>query len=147
MVCCEFFFLSCVSDNNLEIYKLKGSFLVKVVDVYDGDTITIILINKCGYEKHKLRMYGYDSPEIKPLKNKKNRDTEIKNALKAKNFLSKQILNKIVIFESKGYDKYGRLLGNIYLRRYFKTNININQLMIEKGFGYPYFGGTKKIIF
>ena len=86
MGCFESFLLSCVSDKNMGVYKLKGNYLVKVVDVYDGDTITVILINKCGYEKHKLRMYGYDSPEIKPLKNKKNRDTEIKNALKAKHF-------------------------------------------------------------
>ena len=59
--CC----LKC-KTNDLELYKLKGNFRAKVVDVYDGDTVTIVIFNKCGFEKHKLRMYGYDSPEMKP---------------------------------------------------------------------------------
>ena len=69
--CC----LSC-QTNKLELYSLQGNFRAKVVDVYDGDTITIVIFNKFSFEKHKLRMYGYDSPEMKPKLNKENRDIE-----------------------------------------------------------------------
>ena len=37
------------------------------------------------------------------------------------------------------FDKYGRILVNVY-----KNKIDINQWMINNGYGYPYFGGTKK---
>ena len=131
------------TTKSLETYKLKGTFRCKVVEVYDGDTITIILFNKCGFEKHKLRMYGYDSPEIKPKKNIPNRNQEIAKAIVARDKLRELILNKIVTFESQGYDKYGRLLGNIYMKNFCKE-ININSYMIENGYGYKYFGGKKK---
>ena len=36
------------------------------------------------------------------------------------------------------WDKYGRLLAAFY-----NNNININDMMIEKGYGYAYDGGTK----
>tara|TARA_B110000046_G_C12760347_1_gene300608 strand:+ start:256 stop:597 length:342 start_codon:yes stop_codon:yes gene_type:complete len=110
-----------------------------VVDVYDGDTVTIVLYNKFGYEKHKLRMFGYDSPEMKPRLNIANRDIEIKKAKKAKLYLSNIVLNKIVTFESMGYDKYGRLLGKL-----FYNGTELNKLMIQKGHGYQYYGGTKR---
>ena len=131
------------NTSSLETYKLKGSFRSKVVEVYDGDTITIILLNKCGFEKHKLRMYGYDSPEMKPKKNVPNRNQEIEKAKIARDKLKELILDKVVIFESKGYDKYGRLLGNIYINN-FCNKININEYMIKNSYGYEYFGGTKK---
>ena len=126
--------------NELELYKLKGNFRCKVVDVYDGDTVTIVLYNKFGYEKHKLRMFGYDSPEMKPRLNIANRDNEIKKAKQAKQYLSNIVLNKIVIFESMGYDKYGRLLGKLFVKQ-----DEINALMVREGHGYPYYGGTKKV--
>jgi len=129
--------------NDLKLYKLNGSFRAKVVDVYDGDTITIILFNKCGFEKHKLRMYGYDSPEIKPKLNIPNREDEIAKAKEAKKYLSDIVLNNIVEFESMGFDKYGRLLGKIY-KIDFCSKVELNQLMIDNGHGYPYYGGKKQ---
>ena len=131
-----------MKTNDMEIYKLKGIYRAKVVSVYDGDTITIILFNKCGFEKHKVRMYGYNSPELKPRLNIKNRKNVIDKAYKAKKFLENLLLNNIVDFESFGYDKYGRLLGNIYLT-HFCNKINVNKMMIEMGHGVEYYGGKK----
>ena len=129
--------------NNLDLYKLKGNFRAKVVDVYDGDTITIVIFNKGGFEKHKLRMYGYDSPEMKPKLDVPNREQEIEKAKAAKKYLSDIVLNNIVEFESMGFDKYGRLLGKIYQLKYC-SKVELNQLMIDQGHGYAYYGGTKK---
>lgn len=136
--CC----LKC-TNNDLELYKLKGTFRAKVVDVYDGDTITIVIFNKCGFEKHKLRMYGYDSPEMKPRLDVANRENEIEKAKVAKKYLSDIVLNNIIEFESMGFDKYGRLLGKAYQLNYC-SKVELNQLMIDQGYGYPYYGGTKK---
>ena len=129
--------------NNLPLYKLEGYFNCKVVDVYDGDTVTIVLFNKLSFEKHKLRMYGYDSPEMKPKLDLPNRDQEISKAKQAKKYLSDLVLNKILKFESMGYDKYGRLLGKLYIVNNCSKQ-EINQLMIDLGHGYPYYGGSKQ---
>jgi endonuclease YncB( thermonuclease family) len=131
--------------DNLPNYKLEGRFRCKVVSVYDGDTVTIVLKNKGKYEKHKLRMYGYDSPEMKPRLNLKEREKHIALAKEAKDFLSNMVLNKIVIFESMGDDKYGRLLGNLILTEGWRKKGNsVNNAVLLAGHGYTYVGGAKR---
>jgi len=129
--------------NDIKLYKLTGNYRAKVVDVYDGDTITIIIINKCGFEKHKLRLYGIDTPEMKPLLSDPNRDEIKQKALESKTKLSELILNKIITVELMGTEKYGRLLGNVYTS-YMYSKININKYMVDNNYAYEYFGGTKK---
>jgi micrococcal nuclease len=132
------------TKKSIEYHNLNNKkFLCKVVDIYDGDTCTIILKNNGQFQKYKVRMNGYDSPEMKPLKNIKNRDKIIKNAQAAKLALSNIILNKIVTIKCGKWDKYGRLLGTIYIKEN-RNNININQWMIKNNYGYVYNGGKKK---
>lgn len=126
--------------NDLPLYKIIGKMECKIVDVYDGDTCTIVIFNKGDFEKHKLRMSGYDSPEMHPHKDVKYRKEKIWAAQQAKERLSELILNKICTFESQGYDKYGRLLGILHV-----GTANINEQMICEGHGYVYNGGTKKV--
>ena len=114
----------------------------RVVDVYDGDTITIVMKHNKKLCKFKVRMYGYDAPEMKPSLSNPNREREKEAAINAKNQLSSLILNKIVILECLQFDKYGRLLGNIYTME----NLNVNEFMITNVLGcYIYNGETKKI--
>lgn len=133
-------------------YKFDNmKFYCKVIDVYDGDTITIAIKLHKKIFKYKVRMYGYDSPEMKPRRSNVNRDEIIKEAKKAKEVISELILNKIVVIkiEKNTWDKYGRLLGTIYskiipgitMKAY---NLNVNEYMIKKELGYKYYGGTKK---
>ena len=112
----------------------------KVVDVYDGDTITIVIIFRGEQSKYKFRMLGYDSPEMKPRLNIENRDLHIQAASVAKKFL-KQYLNKIIWIKFTKEDKYGRLMGNVYEDS--KLESCINQKMISKGLGKEYDGGKK----
>tara|TARA_S200000501_G_C20725822_1_gene700547 strand:- start:107 stop:553 length:447 start_codon:yes stop_codon:yes gene_type:complete len=132
------------TKDSIPFYNLNNKkFLCKVVDIYDGDTCTIIFKNNRKFQKYKVRMNGYDSPEMKPNKNIKNRSTIIKNAKNAKLALSNMILNKIVTIECGPWDKYGRLLGTIYIK-YNNKQLNINKWMIENNYGYVYNGGKKK---
>ncbi len=139
---------------------MVGNFYVE--SVYDGDTITLLVPIKihvfnmlssnevdiksdnnksnCIYFNDiKIRLYGIDTPEIKPVKNLPNRDEHIKKAKEAKDFLSNQILGKIIKVEFLSNDKYGRPLAKIYI-----NNICLNDLMIEKGYAKKYDGGTKQ---
>jgi len=118
-------------------YKCKA----KIVSVYDGDTFTACFKYNGEIIKYRFRTFGYDSPEMKPLKSKANREEEKKNAIIARNKF-KEIINfdnnELVDLEMLKFDKYGRILVNV-----FKNNINVNQWMIKNNYGYPYFGGTK----
>ena len=86
-----------IKNDDLELHSFNGlTKNCKVTEIYDGDTITIVFKNCLRYEKYKLRMYGYDSPEIKPKKNIPNRNEIIELAKTARDALKNKILHKIV---------------------------------------------------
>ena len=126
------------SDNNVKEFSLDKQILLgKVVDCYDADTcrINIILNNKLV--KFNCRLYGIDTPEIRPLKSVENRDIIIKKAHTAKNYLLSLIIRNnnfnldneyskkevnlllkqntyLVKVKCGIFDKYGRLLVELY---------------------------------
>lgn len=119
-------------------FSFDGEFhKCRVIDCYDGDTITVVFWHNRKYQQFKIRMMGYDSPE----KRSKN-PAEKEAALQAKQYLEELILQKHVFLDCHKFDKYGRLLGTVYLNR-FKGE-SVNQMMMDAGHGYPYLGGTKK---
>ena len=111
--------------------------ICKVVKVYDGDTIHVVFLFNKQMTRWTVRMTGYDSPEMKS----KNKDEKVA-ALAARDYLSSEIQEKIVILKCGKFDKYGRLLGTIIHDRQ-----NMNEKMISLGHGYVYDGGTKKKLF
>ena len=103
----EFLELNKCSVQNTEKFLFNGkSMFAKVIDVYDGDTITVAFKFKKIFWQHNCRIYGLDCAEIRT----KNIE-EKKIGLEAKTFLSDLILGKIVWIEvNKNKDKFGRLL-------------------------------------
>jgi len=132
------------ADNGIPLFTLDKKILeAKIVSVYDGDTcFAVFAIHNNTFVKFRIRMQGYDSPEMKPRLDKIDREKEIIKAKKAKEELEKLVLHKIVYLHCGKWDKYGRLLATIYTR----DNINVNQYMINNNFGYIYHGGTKQDI-
>ena len=122
---------------------------IKVLKVYDGDTIWISIHLYGRFLKFKVRMLGYDSPELHPKLNLPNRNEHMKRAIDAKQYLESLILNKIVTGEFYKFDKYGRALCNIYIPDpssktiICKNPVCVNTLMIRNGHGVPYMGGSK----
>lgn len=133
----------------------------RVINIYDGDTITCILpINK-KYYNFKVRLAGIDTCEIKS----KNEENKLL-AIKAKerlcqliipdiniNNLNNKELNKILnekcyIIKIKlgKFDMYGRILGWLYNKN---SNINtsidhsFNYILINEHLAYKYEGKTK----
>ncbi len=130
--------------NDIALYSLKNKkFRAKIVSVYDGDTCNAVFLHNGKYVKYKIRMYGYDSPEIKPKLNIPNREDEIRKAKQARDILKDKILNKIVIVECLHWGKYGRLLATIYTSRCYRKNLNINEWMVNNNYGKKYFGKKK----
>lgn len=135
---CEKDYLNKMNNESLPLFSLNGHRThAKVVDVYDGDTCTIIFKWEGKYRKFKCRCYGYDSPEMKPRLNIENREEIINNAKLAKDRLI-ELTKGIIKIECLDFDKYGRLLVKLY-----KNDSLINSIMVEEGHGYIYHGGTK----
>ena len=130
--------------DNTASYGFEGQqLLAKIVSVYDGDTCSAAVRINGFYQIIKVRCYGYDSPEMRPSKKDANRDAEIALAKEAKAALERMVLNKIVQLKMHGFDKYGRFLGTIYCRRFWRM-IDVNAAMVAGGHGVPYLGGTKQ---
>lgn len=130
-----------LDDSLVPLFTLKGSYYAKIVDVYDGDTITVCFYRNKECIKVKCRMYGYDSPEMRPSKKLENREEIKKNAILARDRLS-ELTNKnnnIVKIECLEFDKYGRVLTKVYSLE----NEYINDIMVNENHGVPYFGGKK----
>ena len=146
-------FETCKKNSNLETlnefdkktptFSLKDTFkMCKIVDVYDGDTVRGVFENNGVYNKWTIRMYGYDSPEIRPSRKLENRDEIKRKAKESRDYLKSKILGKTIFLHCLDFDKYGRVLANIYSEE--MGNKSINDHMVEMNYGYPYFGGTKK---
>jgi endonuclease YncB( thermonuclease family) len=126
-----------------KLHTMNGKELwCKIIDVYDGDTVDIIFYMANELLHYKFRLYGIDTPELKPLKIIANRNEIIERAKEAKLYLETLVLNKIVYIRFKNEEKYGRLMGNIYFSK-SENQKSINQMMIESGFAVEYYGQKK----
>ena len=105
----------------------------KVVKVYDGDTITIaVIIGEKPY-KFSTRLNGIDTPEMRGKS-----VSEKTKAIEARDFLKGKIFGEMVQLTNVEYDKYGRLLADI-----FHEERNISQMMLDNGYAVAYDGGKK----
>ena len=132
-------------NNKTPMFSLENKIkLCKVVNVYDGDTCKVVFKLNNELCRWNIRMTGYDTPEMRPPRNQPNREIEIAAAKEAKAFLISKIMNEnqLVYIKCGKFDKYGRLLGEIFINKNDKKSIN--QIMIDEGHGYAYEGGTKK---
>lgn len=90
----------------------------KVVNISDGDTITVLEKNR----EYKIRLYGIDTPE-------KAQDFGVK----AKAFTSDFVSQKEVTVIQKDVDRYGRVVGIVYI-----DNTCINEEIVKAGFAWVY---------
>lgn len=130
-----------IANNKTKIFSLEGrECLGKVVDVYDGDTVKIVFPLS---EKEPNRLYRWncrlinvDTPEIR-TKNLKEKayGKQVRDKLREK------ILNKLVYIKCLDFDKYGRLLVEIFDNE--KCEECINNWLILNEYAKKYDGGTK----
>ena len=97
----------------------SADFSGRVVGVTDGDTIKVMHKGK----EEKIRLYGIDCPEKgQPY------------GTKAKQFTSEKVFGKTVVVYVRGFDKYGRTIGDVILpgRRV------LNQELVAAGLAWWY---------
>ena len=103
-----------------KIAKIDSNQLTgKVISVSDGDTVTVLLADN---KQEKIRLNQIDAPESKQ---------DFGNA--SKKALSKLIYNKQVTVVPKERDKYGRLVGTIFIG---DKDINLEQVKLGMAWVY-----------
>jgi endonuclease YncB( thermonuclease family) len=140
---------SATTEEILHATKLSHDFsfagyegLAKVVEEYDGDTVRIAFIphGAAAPIQYKVRMAGYDSPELHPRMTVPNRAQEMKAASDARDALRGKIgEDGLVSIKCGAFDKYGRILVTMFAR----DGTNINEWMLANGYGVAYGGGHK----
>ena len=99
-----------------EVYHiLRGS----VVGVIDGDTVKVLDSTRT---QHRIRLQGIDAPESKQAYGQRSKQA-----------LSKKIFGKTVSVKWKERDRYGRIIGDIYL-----DNRWINLELVQEGWAWHY---------
>ncbi len=108
-------------------YKIK-----KIVKVIDGDTIDVDIDLGFGITlSNRVRLKGINAAETKTLDLE-----EKKKGLAAKEWLTKELSKEDEwIIETTKEDKYGRILGTLYL---IDNLISLNQKMLNEGIVEPY---------
>ena len=161
--------LNC-KDSNIGTFTLKDKeFYAKVVNVYDADTCKAVFFLNDELVKYTIRLKGLDSPEIRLPSSDIYREYQILEAKKSRNRLIQlctdckleleskltktkiqKLINenkKIIKLKCYEFDKYGRLLADLYYSENTETTVTekcINKQLIEEGYAYEYDGGTKR---
>jgi len=90
----------------------------KVVEISDGDTITVLHDGK----SERIRLYGIDTPEKRQAFGKK-----------AKQFTSSMVYGKTVEVETKDTDRYGRTVALVYV-----NGESLNEALVKDGYAWVY---------
>ena len=128
-----------------KIFSFEGRKCIgKVVDVYDGDTVKIVfpLSEKEPDRLYKwnCRLINVDTPELR-TKNLKEKEF----GKLVRNKLREKILDNLVYISCMDFDKYGRLLVEIFEDSEYK--ISINNWLISNEYAKEYHGGKKSLWF
>ena len=124
----------------------KYIYKAKLERVVDGDTVEALI--DLGFDtwvKKRIRYKGIDTWEsrTKDLDEKK-----LGIAAKERNKeLLESVSSKPGYFRLKSYGvgKYGRVLGEVFVKDIEGIEYNVNQTLIDEGHAYEYEGGKKKM--
>ena len=118
-------FKDCVDQLNIEAF---------VDSVYDGDSIKLIFPFHGHNYRWTCRLNGIDTPEIRS-----SNLHEKELGLKVRDIVREKILNKTINILCHSFDKYGRLLIDVYI----EENLCLNEWLVENSYANSYNGGTK----
>jgi len=130
------------------MFTLAGqTFVARVISVYDGDTMTCVLMFHGIPQRFKVRVVGIDCPEMKPPLAQKNREDEKEAAKRARARVVALVLGysvtvdcndvellkankKLVTLVCGNFDKYGRLLADVFPEQSLTP---ISQTLLSEG--------------
>ena len=118
----------------------KYNYRAKLVRVVDGDTIDALI--DVGFDiwfKKRIRFKGVDTWESR-TRNLEEKKKGLEAKAYTKKMLEESDKGKFTL-KSHGLGKYGRVLGEIFLK---EKEDSLNNLLKQNGHAYEYDGGKKK---
>ena len=124
----------------------KYIYKAKLERVVDGDTVDALI--DLGFDtwvKKRIRYKGIDTWESR------TKDLDEKKLGLAAKDRNKELLESVSSkpgyfrLKSYGVGKYGRVLGEIFVKDIEGIEYNVNQTLIDEGHAYVYDGGKKKM--
>ena len=124
----------------------KYIYRAKLERVVDGDTVDALI--DLGFDtwvKKRIRYKGIDTWESR------TKDLDEKKLGLAAKDRNKELLESVSSkpgyfrLRSHGVGKYGRVLGELFIKDTEGIEYNINQTLINEGHAYEYEGGKKKM--
>ena len=124
----------------------KYIYRAKLERVVDGDTVDALI--DLGFDtwvKKRIRYKGIDTWESR------TKDLDEKKLGLAAKDRNKELLESVSSkpgyfrLRSHGVGKYGRVLGELFIKDTEGIEYNINQTLINEGHAYEYEGGKKKV--
>ena len=124
----------------------KYIYRAKLERVVDGDTVDALI--DLGFDtwvKKRIRYKGIDTWESR------TKDLDEKKLGLAAKDRNKELLESVSSkpgyfrLRSHGVGKYGRVLGELFIKDNEGIEYNINQTLIDEGHAYEYEGGKKKM--
>lgn len=135
--------LESMTKQNTEFMTLKGNiYNAKIVYIYDGDTLHVVFKEFDKFYRWNCRIMGVDTPELR-TKNLKEKEL----GYKVRDALIERFMDKIVKIKCDEFDKYGRLLIDVFVPNDIEENdgnLMLSQWLINNEYAYEYDGGTKK---
>ena len=122
------------------------TYKIKLDRVIDGDTIDALI--DVGFDiwiKKRIRYKGIDTWESR------TKDLDEKKLGLAAKDRNKELLESVSSkpgyfrLRSHGVGKYGRVLGEVFVKDIEGIEYNVNQTLIDEGHAYVYDGGKKKM--
>jgi endonuclease YncB( thermonuclease family) len=147
--------LAACTYENTPPFSFEGMDVVaKVVDIYDGDTVTCVFYKFKKCYRFTVRLSGIDTCEL----SSKNREQGLRARKRLYELVSKDTSSIDIHIPRKNlrqklgesrclvrlicgkFDKYGRLLGDLYEVNGVKS---FNDILVMEKLAYPYFGDKK----
>ena len=111
----------------------------RIEEIYDGDTVKIIILFGDVPVRFSLRILGIDTPEIKQGEGRLPEERQA--SIKVRDYMRSLFPNNIAKICIRDWDKYGgRVLGDLYLQ----SGENVSDILIHGGWARPYHGEKKK---
>ena len=119
--------LSNKTKENTKYMTLENNeYTAKIVYIYDGDTMHVVFKEFGQYFRWNCRISGVDTPELR-TKNEKEKVL----GYKVRDVLREKFMDKIVKIKCGEFDKYGRLLIDVYVPEEIKNPDQETQMLMN----------------
>lgn len=125
------------ADKSVPLFTVKGRYLAKCVSVYDGDTMNVVFMFNGVLTRWAVRLYGINTPEVS-----RTTAEEKKKGIAARDWVRERALGKLVWINCHKFEKYGRLLCDVYLQPGYCCK-TLSDMLLEEGYAVEFMRTNK----